>query len=65
MQSRNELFRKLKLELREKSVGQLATALGYRSHNTIVNWVKNKKIPVSAVARTEAYFRRTNKRVTT
>lgn len=49
-------LKKIKKKLDELSVSQLATELGYRSPNTVIYWIKNDAIPVSAMQRVRKYL---------
>lgn len=44
-------------QLRKKTNSYwVASELGYRSPNTILNWIKNKKIPKVAVDKVRGYL---------
>jgi transcriptional regulator with XRE-family HTH domain len=50
-------LKKLKKKLDDLSVSQLASALGYRSPNTVANWLKNDTIPQTAIQRVRVFLK--------
>lgn len=62
MQTQTTLLRKLERELEVLSYSQLSTALGYRSQNTVRNWVEKREIPERALPKVHKYFSKGGKK---
>ena len=52
-----QMILQLRKALRVLSISQLSTALGYRSPNTVANWLKDESVPDTAILVVEQFIR--------
>ena len=55
--TQKHMVKKLKCLVFFDGTSKVSNDLGFRSGNTVMNWIRNKKIPKSKVARVEQYLR--------